>query len=707
MEKLLKYGTDTTYSIQENIDKFLKAIDESPVKTQYVKIQVLDWNEAAVGTIEGIVTGGSINLSGTSNVRRNGSISLVLDKKVGSYYDIDNIESLISLNKKVKILIGFDIRSIDQSAVFSNDKRKDKIWFPLGVFVIKNPSISNGLNGLTISLTLSDKMSLLNGEVGGNFPAPVVFSETDIVTSDGTRTKEYALVEDIIRTVVSHYGGIPEDKIKISDVGSTTKKILKWGLEQPLYKYTQGNSKFLDVALPAGVTATATYESGDDIGYEIVPFTWPGAPLTANAGETITSVLDKLKTLGDYEYFFDIEGKFIWQAKKTYTYGDNGAAIDNAGFFNDGTTKEAFIIKPNSEGVPTYDFGGDDVNPLSPLVISISNTSQYNNFKNDYIIWGKRKTPSGAEVPIRYHIVFDNPIEYNWEIDEQVDYYEYPVAPGINGFRVVKYIVGDDTPTDKSLWEKSPYVCYRTKGSDAKDYVYNPELKEFVVTEVKNRSFNEYDMWQTLLYFRGKREEAAGETTTYYSNPIYKDLEIEWPKLYNMTPGETGWRGGSLPDGDSIDYYCHIINGGDQINKTSVGRYLTKVVNDNNVNCVFFNPNGTTIVVKIGEEVPNITGTEINEVVRVSDEVYSGLFAGGSSNSAFELARQMVCQNTSYLNSISISAIPIYYLEPNNIIKINDVDSGVSGNYITNTISLPLAFNGTMTIAATKAITIS
>jgi len=33
----------------------------------------------------------------------------------------------------------------------------------------------------------------------------------------------------------------------------------------------------------------------------------------ANVGDTVTSILDKLvKMLGDYEYFYDLEGRFVF-----------------------------------------------------------------------------------------------------------------------------------------------------------------------------------------------------------------------------------------------------------------------------------------------------------------------------------------------------------------------------------------------------------
>jgi hypothetical protein len=49
---------------------------------------------------------------------------------------------------------------------------------------------------------------------------------------------------------------------------------------------------------------------------------------------------------------------------------------------------------------------------------------------------------------------------------------------------------------------------------------------------------------------------------------------------------------------------------------------------------------------------------------------------------------------------MSITAIPIYRLEPNTKIRINDPISGVTGDYYLNKIMLPLAYNGTMQLTA-------
>ena len=53
------------------------------------------------------------------------------------------------------------------------------IWFPQGIFVIVQPSISHSSNGCLINLTCKDKMCLLNGECGGNLPTSITFDSYD------------------------------------------------------------------------------------------------------------------------------------------------------------------------------------------------------------------------------------------------------------------------------------------------------------------------------------------------------------------------------------------------------------------------------------------------------------------------------------------------------------------------------------------------
>jgi hypothetical protein len=63
-----------------NDKDFLKLVDQARYKEQFIRIFVLNFNtEEVIASIEGKSTGGSINVSGTSSLRRSGSCSVVVD----------------------------------------------------------------------------------------------------------------------------------------------------------------------------------------------------------------------------------------------------------------------------------------------------------------------------------------------------------------------------------------------------------------------------------------------------------------------------------------------------------------------------------------------------------------------------------------------------------------------------------------------------
>ena len=64
--------------------------------------------------------------------------------------------------------------------------------------------------------------------------------------------------------------------------------------------------------------------------------------------------------------------------------------------------------------------------------------------------------------------------------------------------------------------------------------------------------------------------------------------------------------------------------------------------------------------------------------------------------------KELIFTHTNYNESVNISTVPIYYLEPNTRISIDDPETGVNGDYIIKSISLPLAVSGASNISATK-----
>ena len=641
-----------------NDSDFLQEIDELPIKEQFVKITILDWNENPIQDIQGKVISGNININGNSTIRRTCNLSMFVEE---STLDYQNINQLISINKKVSIEIGF-------TNITQKYQQYKIIWFPQGIYVIINPSISHTTSGTTIQLSLKDKMCLLNGECGGTFPASVTFSEMDTLDEEtGQIITVQPTIYQIIYELVHHFGGEQIGKIIISDVDQRIKQVMKWQSSEPLYiwkekSYNNGKEEVTyqaSLKQPPQNKNAQVYSNGYDIGYIYTDFVYPGQ-LIGDAGSTVCNILDKIKeTLGNYEYFYDLDGNFVFQEIKNYlntTYATTQLdKINNSDYLVD-----------MSKGMRAYTFDN------SKIITSYSNSPQYNNIKNDFIVWGIRETSSGNQIPIRYHLAIDNKPTIGHEY--QVVFYDD--EDGIRKARAA-------TEADKILAE-------------------NPQSGQ-IIPEIKTVKTTD---WRSELYLQGVMADVnSTEYNTYYS-----ELDNEWLALYNLENEPNGFKEEVLKMPYEINYFLDFIDSNAAIGQFSVqniGR-RTKVVSDNTINCLFeptipdliFIENNTPITSELREECIE----KGQNFIQVSSDIYSKIELGGTFISAWVAIRDLLYQYTQYNESISIQAIPIYHLEPNIRIGVIDNESGINGDFIISSISVPLDVNGSMSISAIKAL---
>jgi hypothetical protein len=139
-------------------------------------------------------------------------------------------------------------------------------------------------------------------------------------------------------------------------------------------------------------------EYGQTAGYRLTDLTYAG-DLISNIGESITSILDKIvNMLGNFEYYYDLDGRFIFQEKKTYINTSWNSIIE--------TDEDMYVENKVYADSNSYYFNGNN------LVSALSNNPNWNNVKNDYAIWGTRKGVSGADLPIHFRYAIHKKPEY-------------------------------------------------------------------------------------------------------------------------------------------------------------------------------------------------------------------------------------------------------------------------------------------------------
>ena len=735
--------------------QFLSQLYKLPVKEEYVRITILDWQENPIQQIQGIVINGNVNLDGNSSMRRTASLTVFAEQ---TQNDLQNINSLFAINKKCKLEKGIRntvvpyVNQATNEIINYQEQYGQIVWFPLGIYVMFNPAISHQMTGVNISVQLKDKMCLLNGDLGGQIHSSIEFNYADqVVDNNGSSvTKSQRLIYDIILELINHWGNEDINKIFITEVPSMIKKVAKWVGNQNIY-IVEGSDKVLFLDLEEAEDAAAengkevhTFEPGADIGYFYDTFTYPGQ-LVSNAGDTITNVLDKIiGVLGNYEYFYDVEGNFIFQEKKNYLNMSNTAYWTKQSDQNN-----KFIEIPSDQYIqdyarlskPVYDFSDNN------FFTAYNNTLNYNNIKNDFIVWGSRKNSadSNTETIIRFHFAIDMRPRYNSnKEDNKKTYtcmlYKEELSDIVRGKYIIDKIPDSngnyvDIMSEDEIEKPIQYGFYKINGEY---YQYiplneNAEIKVYQFKTIDNiqqdtgstypkvlEPFKQEDIkdWRQQLYYQMLEDEKYGTgygdlyNQTYYQ--YYAEIKEEFPKMFNLE--SHSYRDDYYNHPDSIDYFLDMIDQDTELGKYSIrniGKRTLVIANNNQgINCIF-EPNIPDIVyiaknqydTEKRKQVGNLLSGYKQQWAQISDYLYNSMQQGGKLNSCYEKIKDLLYQYTQMNQTVSITGLPIYHLEPNTRITIHDNASGIYGDFIIQSISLPLDISSTMSINAYKALT--
>ena len=824
MRRVYEYlQSSGTLSDAQKRTNFFYKIDKSLNQRQYIRITLLNWVEKPLKEVQGIVTNGSLTKDGSSSVRRTMTLTVNLD---GGEYDATSLDMDFSLNKKVFVELGVK-NDTDEWTQYPI------LWFPQGVFFINKASMSSSASSsVSLTLNLRDKMSMLNGDVGGIIPASTIFDSIDTQSSTGQFISQKVTVYELIENVVNHFGNEDLCNIVIEDVDLKIRRVVRWTAENPLYlvkTYEEGVFKYYTATIekPGEGADFIEVKQGDDCGYVYDDFVYT-SDLTLNAGSKVTDVLDKIVSyLGNYEYFYDEFGIFHFREIKNYvntTYATT--AIKDM-------TKNSYLMNTTASK-SSYAFS-DGTN-----IINISSNPSYDNIKNDYIVEGLRKsTVSDVSYPVRYHLAIDEiPPKTYW--DEEKKAFTYPPREGVvlykdadtgqikacfpkvynsnpkeiggaeadavplpdigtldiiyydksfkyqakgvegeegryqndkkdigkllyyvrvpvtykeetdpssdyNGFYkpdTFKNVMvsGKDGEVEKltsassntiKIFTQDPSTTVGEELKGGKDYKYNYEPyykyepscakwngKEYEKLDVvavhgKDNPYVAED-WRTELYLQGEYARTNGTDKGYY----FEELSAGWTQIYDLEKqqfiGDDDKKNpvtlASLTDGNM---FLDFIDAG----TSSLGEYAVSaigrrsdVVVDNDVNCLF-QPNIPDIVFVDAEKNAE-SNSEISQELEskgerwslTPKEIYSALATGGYKNGAFDRIKYELYLHTGYQRTLSITAIPAFYLEPSIRVSVKDKTTNTYGDYIVKSVTYTLGTGSTMTVNATELV---
>ena len=819
------------------LDKqFIVDLSERKDRVLFARITALTQDEKPIEYIEGKVTGGSVNIDGASAVRRTCSLSMVAkDVNINSFY--------WGLTNKFTLELGL------QNNI--NPAYDEIVWFPMGLYIINSFNTSLTTNNYNISISGKDKMCMLNGEVGGALPHSTDFGAKEYYDkTTNITTYEKVLIKDIIREAVQHFGNELVKNIIINDIEDCGVEIIEYKGDEPLYLYFNKNEgivenlsfgnqeivvgnetktikqfineqkiifdNFTEDLIEEGNDPTVVKFPNDQVEYTLIQLVYGticgyretdlvyAGELISGVGESITSILDKIVSmLGQFEYFYDLQGRFVFQKKQIY--------IDSV--WNDLDADE----EVGHYRQTTHDYSFTNSN----LITSFSNTPNLLNVRNDFTVWGIKEGSGDAEIPIHMRYAIDKkPSKYNsfrhllnendeWIKGESIEYSieeydwreliyqmaldyrrcyhnddflyylskynpQYPEGKtgyeqyyiDLEGFWRLLYdpkCGGDYIAEQKSLQNKTKleYDEKIKKAEEAKTIANNEfadaadqsrkiydsisdaqddfDIKKKSIEETLKQEKEEY---QTAIYeikasnlidyterLIGLEEEydllissLYGQLTqlntsftnfktafknyssivldAYNQKNFYDNLiaaeESSWDKT-------TYWNTTVIDNPGQLIFWFDFLDGGlEQFSNFAIGN-RPKPEKDDNVKTIIYSDIPNVIFKTIGidknnEREPGYT------YISIPQYMYNAFSISSMAKSAKEVIDEMLYKYGYCNESVSVSSIPLYFLQPNTRIYIRDNKSGIDGDYIIDKINIPLTNNGVMQINAIKAI---
>lgn len=467
--------------------------------------------------------------------------------------------------------------------------------------------------------------------------------------------------------------------------------------------------------------------NGTTAGYRMTPLVYPDE-LTGAIGDSLTSILDKIvNMLGEYEYFYNLNGQFVFQAKQKFI---------NIPWNNKINLLEDNFISPSelsSNVVYTFD---DAV-----LTTQYQNTPNLNNIKNDYIVWGERKNSSGGTIKFHGRYAIDTyPQEYTdfngytWWTDTEKNYSLKEASENLyynKNNKIRQYAT--DEPVD---WRQLIFIMQRDWYSHNHDddfelmlarnncwpeldidlYPFGKTKYEQYYTDIEGFWYQLYDCYGIELNYL---ENKVSSTSSTVLNRI-QALKDWFNQPNDFEYQANHWAKNVLENPENLIFWFDFF----EADNLGIGKFATsvigdrpKTINESNIKVIIYrdtpdiiycSKNDYDFYKEKGVLKDGYLYIYPNEDNHIDESKFSNflenLIRTIRGRSVHQEIENMLYQYSYYNDTVSINGVPIYYLQPNTIISIKDDLSKVIGYYLMDKINLSLTYNGTMSITAIKSV---
>ena len=842
---------------------FLRELDQNREREVFAKIVSLDYDENPIEEITGRVSSGTVSIDGSSSVRRSCSLSLIaqelnihdfywgLTTKFKLYSGLKN-----NINSKYPDIIWFPLGMFVISSFNTSQSTNS---YTVSIQGKDKMCLLNGtLGGTIMSLTADFGTETIEDESGESYKQdlPIKNIIREVVHEYAREPYHNIIINDLdtYGLELMEYRGSSPMYILINQSDEAVNIRMDLSMDNMyLGKYKDGQyiwsikpGIFLDKpqVMIDGYSLVTVYDTrlesldveqhpdristhrngkdddgndnyytvmkaeyGSSVGYKVTELTYSGDLIAQVGSPVTTAVLDKIVSmLGDFEYFYDLQGRFIFQRKKTYI----NTSWNN--IRSDSENKQVYVESAAYTSEVTYSFEN------SSLITSFQNSPDFDNLRNDYSIWGTKTTVSGNEThvhlryaldkkPIRYinyegdiystnedNELFIGQIHCDWrELIYQMasDYMkhnkddDFTVQIGKNnpdyypdGYTGYEVYYTDIYSFWRELYnpdyESTYSICYVTKSNyeqamkDKKiEYYWYDQCTDKTAYIPENDYFykDAYGIFQKVHSMTAEKLKnnssyyytliKCDETMPYVNNrDYYTKSEGDYVTLKNYKDLGTsinniGWNINVIKLPQQLNFWFDFLDTEGELDQYSVRNIGTrpKAENDSDVKAIYFRDIPTILFFGIEDtkvqlkrdlkinyvnygltkpQVEAMSDKQLEDyiiknnlisklIAKQKDEMpgYAFIQLPDYLENLFTISAQGKCAKDSLdswlykytycTETVSLTSIPIYYLEPNTRVYIHDNNSGIDGEYIVDRISLPLQYSGTMNISATKA----
>lgn len=662
------------------------------------KIELLDWNtERVIKSIEGYTIAGSRTEDGNSNIRNTINLTFVANE---DNYQLLNPNNEIYPNKKIKLYEGIVNK-------MTGGKPR---WYPKGVYVLTSPSINYSANSYGITIAASDKMCLCDGSVSGKINASTridaeykanniksVYISEAIEEYDkilNKKVKTQSELEDskayiILKLREYLYYVTSTDYTQESTVLTLINNIDDIQLSTSIYDlkgYSQSFSKLINnvyysklkiseiikyimieyahenpskviindvpdkIKTPIYVRNKDSKDEKTKIGYKMIDYIYP-EELIASAGTPVTAILDScVQALGgNFEYFYDYNGNFIFQEKKNYI-NNNIVDINKLEPSNYKYKYDYFPIH--------YDFSN------TKIISSYSNSATWSNIKNDISVWGDNEErtlgyrvviDTKPEVPIYIINQFNSTKRLDWR-----EYIIYNYEIGINNNLVGKN-KGETISPDYNINVDNPVIVICPEDKTKKYYYkrYNKENKT----------------WEKLSI---ADEDKGSEMPKYY------------PELSTLWFNDRFYINGEPQDKGVYNYNLDLLAGDVDFNKwriSSIGERVESIT-DNDVKQLYPTKIDEILVYVNEDDLQYTNDRDAAIKLENYDDFRNYPPAGNIYKDAYSAVKEQLFRNLYSNEQITISSLPILTLSTNNRCYGYNLQAQMDGYYLTQTINI-------------------